>query len=590
MTKAPLNSIEERLRRLPLQVADQLFGMPRPLPETLLDIRQLERTMESMVHRKDEILATFPAFHDVLEWVEVHWSGKREIQRPAGTIPRDSNVHQEVVQADSMEVASRLYLAAARYGAAEVAAHATKFASHGMVETQSNFLLRGRPPARVIELDDHTALIPYREAMSDGKLRLLASDSSGEDDFWPPDGAADVYILRTTVFENKGRWMGEAERHISPLLRCGIEPLVLLLGLVWGVGLRLFANFESIPEPVAATLPHVRSLQNGSWTQRTSLILPRFGHVPNTRPFEAGEVANLVARYAALSDQERNKAALALRRLRDSRERDDVDGMGDRAIDLAIALEAMFMEAGEAYNHKKVVSGRASWYYADSMREKDAAREQLKDFYDQRNEVVHGNSALEGNRANWDMLEEIDNIACACLKTMITDGRPGDWEASKNFKNVRQTPLRADEEIPSTKSDSLSWTVAEQREIDAALESVWRPELDNAPAPLPGAVATGYGGINPEEIDRCRREGIPFTIAVPVRLYLAHPMWPEDGDDPDERVMHYCGRDVDRHMRLWLQEASAKKMHMFELQPEPPIAFVPRVLPYWRELLHKAGL
>ncbi len=442
----------------------------------------------------------------------------------------------------------------------------------------------------MIKLDDHTALIPYRQAMSDGVLRRLASDSPLGDDFWPPDGATDVYILRTTVFENNGRWMGEPERHISPLLRCGIEPLVLLLGLVWGVGIRSFGNYSSIPEPVAATLPHIGSLHNGLGVRGTSLLLPGFGREPNTRPFDADEVANLVARYAALPDQERNKAALALRRLRDSRERDNADGMGDRAIDLAIALEAMFMEPGEAYNHKRIVSGRASWHFADSTLERIAVREQLKGFYEQRNEVLHGNSTLEGNQINLDMLEDIDNIARACLKTMITKGRPADWEASKDFKNIRQHLARKDTEIPSTKSDSLSWTVAEQREIDAALETVWRREVDNAPAPLSGAVGSTYRGINSEEIDRCRREGTPFTIAVPARLYLAHPMWPDEGEDPDERVMHYCGRDVDRHMRKWIQEAAKKKMYTFELHSEPPTEFVPRLLPYWRGLLQKAGL
>ena len=590
MTKVSLVSIEERLRHLLLEAGDELHGIAIPPPGALLDIRLLEGAMESMAHRKDEILARFPACLDVLEWVEVHWSSEREIQPPAGTIPRDGSVHQEVVQPDAMASASRLYLAAALYGAEEVAANAIRFASHGMVETQSNFLLRGRPPARVIELDDYTALIPYREVMSDGKLRRLASDSPQGHDFWPPDGAADVYILRTTIFENRGRSIGETEHHISPLLRCGIEPLLLMLGLVWGVGLRSFGSFNSIPEPIAAVLPHIGFLHNGWGVRRTSLLSPGFGHEPNTRPFDARELANMVARYVALPDQERNKVALALRRLRDSRERDDGDGMGDRAIDLAIALEAMFMEPGERHDHTKIVSRRASWHYADSMPERIAVRKQLQDFYDLRNEVVHGNSVLEGNEASRDMLERIDNIARACLKTLITKGRPGDWEASKDFKDVRQNPPRKDTEIPSTKSDSLSWTVAEQREIDATLEAVWRLEVDNAPTPLPGAVATTYRGINPEEIGRCRREGIPFTIAVPARLYLAHPMWPEEGEDPDERVKHYCGRDVDRHMRLWLQEASAKKMHMFELQAEPPIAFVPRVLPYWRELLKKAGL
>ena len=197
---------------------------------------------------------------------------------------------------------------------------------------------------------------------------------------------------------------------------------------------------------------------------------------------------------------------------------------------------------------------------------------------------------MGGGQTVLDVLDEIDNIARTCLKAMMTEGRPRDWEASNDFKSVRQDPPREDTEIPSTKSDSLSWSVAEQKVIDAALEAVWKPEVDRPPAPNPGAGATMHMGVSPEEIERCRREGITFTIAVPVRLYLAHPMWPKGGEDPDERVMYYCGRDVERHLRMWQSAAGDKAMHIFALELESPEYFLPRALPRWRELLQAAGL
>ena len=67
-------------------------------------------------------------------------------------------------------------------------------------------------------------------------------------------------------------------------------------------------------------------------------------------------------------------------------------------------------------------------------------------------------------------------------------------------------------------------------------------------------------------------------------------MWPKEGEDPDERVKHYCGSDVERHLRMWRSAADEKAMHVFELESEGPEFFLPRVLPYWRELLQKAGL
>lgn len=52
LTGVPLDSIEERLRHLPLHAGDQLSGMTIPLPGDLLDMRQLRRAIEGMVHLK----------------------------------------------------------------------------------------------------------------------------------------------------------------------------------------------------------------------------------------------------------------------------------------------------------------------------------------------------------------------------------------------------------------------------------------------------------------------------------------------------------------------------------------------------------
>ena len=66
-------------------------------------------------------------------------------------------------------------------------------------------------------------------------------------------------------------------------------------------------------------------------------------------------------------------------------------------------------------------------------------------------------------------LADVENVVRASLKTMISEGRPQDWESSKDFKAIRHDPPRPETEIPSVKSDSLSWSVKEQKEIDQAL-------------------------------------------------------------------------------------------------------------------------
>ena len=174
---------------------------------------------------------------------------------------------------------------------------------------------------------------------------------------------------------------------------------------------------------------------------------------------------------------------------------------------------------------------------------------------------------------------------------MISEGRPKDWEDGKDPKSVRCNPPRAETEIPSVKSDSLSWTVADQNEIDQALESVWMPEVDNAP-PRPSAVGSVVQhGINAEDIERCQQQGVPYTIIVPIRLYMAHPKWPKSvGGLADERVTYYCVRDVEKHLRRWEEAAAEKKMHVFTLPLEHPNMYLPESFDMWRKILRQENL
>ena len=100
------------------------------------------------------------------------------------------------------------------------------------------------------------------------------------------------------------------------------------------------------------------------------------------------------------------------------------------------------------------------------------------------------------------LLAEVENVARASLKTMISEGRPQDWERSKDPKSIRHDPPRAEKDIPSVKSNSLSWSLKDQREIDQVLEAVWKPTVDDAPAPPPGANPVCHHGIDRKQIEQ----------------------------------------------------------------------------------------
>ena len=598
-----LDSIEGRLKRARGQFMP-LLGLDEQVSEVPFKGWHLPRLVEGLLNDRNRWSTTLPSFLEVQEWVEVHWSTERQTQPPAGTVSDGERWGPNgEVQLDAQTATCKLILAAIAHGVEAVAKYAKEFSVHGMIEVRSFYLLKGASVSSAEPLDDYCTLLPYREALqkvnADRQYPTLSSW-----DHWPPETTDNVCALETRSFERRGLDASDFERRVGPLLQpvptlsnfeygSPIYILTLILGLVWGNGLHIFGNWHGVRRPVAATLPYLHA--DSSRGEGTSQVLfPLLDSWPalTPRPINNAELTGLIDRYAALPEKPQHVLNLALRRLRDSTE---IKGIEDKVIDLCIALEALFMEEGEEHDHKKLVSRRASWHFADSHSEREQIRTLLKEFYDYRNNIVHGrvpgNLTTEERDRRDSQLADVENVVRASLKTMIAEGRPQDWEDSKNFRLIRHNPPRAETEIPSVKSDSMSWTVKEQKEIDQVLEAVWKPEVDNAPSPEPDASPGSHHGIDAESIKRCRQQGIPYVISVPVRLYMAHPKWPKQAGEPvDERTKYYCGKDVERHLRRWQKAALDKKIYQFQLDLEEPAMYLPEYFSAWREILQRGGL
>ena len=586
-----IHSIEDGLSRT-LQQFISLPGIGEQNISDSLSSLYLEKAVNILLEEKHTWLTAVPAFHDLQKWVEVYWNAERQTHPPAGTVSTgDKQGNQGEVQLDALRATCKLLLAAVVHGTETVTKHALEFADHGMIEVRSIYLLNGLSVLNAKPLDSYCALLPYQKALQ--KL----DDYPGplhptENPQWPADTIDSTCGLEVTSFEHRGVKANEFECYASPMLQYGFETLELILGLVWGMGFRMFRSRHGVPESVAATLPFFHTtLSGGAVSQQTLLAMPGFTRPSSNRPLNDAELVELTGKYATLPKQTQRVLNLALRRLRDSTER---IGVEDKVIDLCIALEALFMESGEFKDQRKIIASRGSWHFADSLLERGQTRKDLKAFYEHRSDIVHGvtTSNLSPNVEDQrrDLLAKVDDVVRASLKTMIAQGRPSDWEKSKDFKAIRHSPPRAKTKIPSVKSDSLSWTVAEQDEIDRALEAMWRPTIDNAPPPPSGAGLVYHQGVNAEEIRRCRREGIPYVISVPILLYRAHPKWPQQEGTPlDDRTKYYCGKDVEKHLRRWQKAADEKAMHQFKLPLEDPIMYLPRNFGAWDRILQQEG-
>ena len=517
-------------------------------------------------------------YQEIQNWIETHWSAGQETEAPTGHVaskrpvqfaPRD--------RLDTPTAARKLILAAMLHGPKAAAGSAKRFAQTGLLEVESVYLMKGPAIAKAVDLDESCTLIPYREAV---RFRESLLDLPPRET-WPPEHADGICALRARGFESPD----SGRVYMSPLLRPGHpEALALLLGVAWGDGYTVFGHWHLVPLVTSAALPFWSIGPIGGSFQRATLLPLQMGEsFVKKRPLASEELVELVAAHARLRDQPRKILNLAMRRIRDSDGRIDFE---DKIIDVCIALEALFTDKGWEPRLKTTISRRGSWYYADTVQERDGARRTLQELYEIRRNIVHGNTidpiGLWPDAESSKLLAEGRNILRACLKSMIANGIPDDWEGSGDHRSIWRNPARPPSAIPSTKSDSLSWSVEEREEIDKELERVWKPTIAKLPdRPADSAPVTVHHSPNLHEVSQHREQGIPCVIAHPARLYMAHPKWPkESSDEPDARTLYYVPRDVERHLQRWQRAANESRADCFVLDNVPEL-YHPRYRQDW---------
>ena len=532
---------------------------------------------------KCEWQTTGPGFRRLQDWVEAHWNPMDKKRAPNGTVSAGiGRMQQGEIQLDSTSATKKLIAAAKLYGTELVGKHAAQFALHGMIEIQWTYLLKGPTIDVAKPLDEYCSLLPYREGRQ--KVNIVPDPRSD----WPelPEPHLDnLCALECRYFERVNCRSGEDAQYTSPLLKDGPEQLALLLGLVWRKGFRVFGNWHGVPASVAATVPYRQAIRaSGAVWEPVALMLQGFGPKLQQQPLATTELSDLATKCAALPEQARLRVSHAIARMRDSTERIDEE---DRVIDLGIALQILFVEEDEKYD-PKLIPERAAWHYADSGEEKRQTEEMLGKLCRRHSKVAHGRASERNHELDANLLAEIEDVLRYCVKTIIKEGWPDDWNSAMERSEFRLRQPRADSEILSLKSDSLSWSVKEQREIDRLLEAVWKPIVEKAPLPPANTPPSTISPFSMEAVERQREEGVPFVVVHPARLYMAHPKWPKTASEPlDERTKYYCERDVKKHICQWQKAAADKGLFQFNAPSDADI-YHPKNRDDWPMPLHSS--
>ena len=522
-------------------------------------------------------------FRQLQEWVETHWNSEKAKPAPTGmATTRDDSSVQTEVQLDAVTATKKLIAAAKLYGTEPVATIAEHFAAHGMIETHRMWLLKAPPIEVAKSLDAYCTLLPYGEALQKIEAESDPRDRPFE---WAEPYADNACALQERYFEHAGPAPSDHRQYASPLLKNGLPELALLLGLVWGSGFRLLGNWRGVPAVAAATLPYrlTRGPSTGRWP--VALATKGYGPPPRKRPLAIAELQELAVRYSEHTEQTRCRLRRAMARLRNLAERFEVE---DRVTDLGIALQTLFTADDEQEGWDTLIPQRAAWLHADFEDERRETEAMLARFCRRHLDVLRGCASevpgFEGSERSANLLDDTENVLRSCLKTLISEGWPENWNAATEPSALRLDPPRPESKIPSVKSDALSWSVEEQREIDQALQKVWESVVENAPLP-PNRLPTTVPELSPMLVARYREHRIPYVVIHPARLYLAHPKWPKTVSEPlDERTMYYCERDVAQQTQKWKEAAANKGLVQFEA-PTDACLYHPRNRKDWPQPL-----
>ena len=538
--------------------------------------KELDRFLDEGTWRTDG-----PGFTELREWVELHWGSTGETQPPEGTAATaDQWGLQSQAPLDAATATRKLIAAAKLYGQEQVGHHATAFATHGMIEVTCIYLLKGPPMGAAKPLDEYCTLLPHSEALERIGARTDPADSTIA---WPGRESESLCALESRYFEGVSPLDEEPGRYATPLLKDGVDQLVLLLGLVWGSSFRRIGYWRGVHPVAVAALPYRGvTAGSGAGTWYAELPLQGYGAPIRERPLATEELRHLVTKLAEHPEEVRNRLRRAMEHVRKSAEQADA---GHKVFDIGAALSILFTEGSDRDELSSVISRRAAWYFSDSETERQRTEAMLSEFYALQSNVLRGRgfdwTGAEDRYRHAELLTDADIVLRTSLKSLIAEGWPKDWGEAATASTLRFDPPRAESEVPSVKSDSLTWSIEEQREIDQALEGIWKPVIETAPLPPTQVGPSTVVGALSDLVERYRAQGTPYVIPHPARLYLAHPKWPQTESEPlDDRAGYYCARDVQRHLQLWKDAAARKGLVQLEV-PHDPDMYHPRRREEW---------
>lgn len=288
-------------------------------------------------------------------------------------------------------------------------------------------MLYGVECAQAIPLTNEIRLLPFAEIPPSSIVDWIVSEHVRANESPVVHGftvAPSAALFRPGVVEPIFRDTGDWQNQTSATWFSDLDDAARLLALIPRMIPREAAHWFHYDDPDVALLGEFGLTRQGIEIQPTMLTAP----VEVT----AESMAGVFSAYRQLKKSDMERVNLALERIVRSRCQFVT---GNRAIDLAIVLEVLFMNA-DRDEHSYKISLRAARLLRDDVRARQRTFLEVRRLYEMRSTVVHTGSAK--NEYNVDdakvsaheIVEAVDVVCTEAIRAFLRlGGIPSDWRA-----------------------------------------------------------------------------------------------------------------------------------------------------------------
>ena len=163
-------------------------------------------------------------------------------------------------------------------------------------------------------------------------------------------------------------------------------------------------------------------------------IIPQ--RLRKSEPIQEETVVSIVKSYFKLPRKFQNQVIRALDRLNQAMRRSTV---GDRAVELSIALESVLLGTERGDNRFKV-SLRSGIVFSHDLDKRTQCRKAIKEMYDIRSDLVHNGNDNNSDPRKKDVIEQAITFSAEIIKNLIINGKPPNWTMLElSGKSIKET-------------------------------------------------------------------------------------------------------------------------------------------------------